>query len=725
MPKKMLLLVLSLLLYINIIVADVELPEGYEKTEDKGIFTVFNYTDIEDIFGTAPLAKDGSLYIFYPYRDIDREFGILTGNLRANTNMKRIKITNGSYTAPKSSEVKVEITGDFVIDAINPPNFMIDIQAGIYSENGYSFSCESEDCKMRALLRPAEAYLNLSGEGKIIDNTKLEEYLAGKQVSEEFITNVSDLHEIKVMEEPLLETDLKEMKGFLSLSVKPSDKNMFNSIGVESQQPIFLQKSYKEPDTETIPSVYNAVKVTGPSKITLYKKKPAPLNLITENTKTAEEGVYVYMQGHGLLELVRGSIFLTSNNFEEYYKCVDGQGFYKSKTCINIIESGGRIEIKPRYGTVFQSNRLELDMPLTLRLKLPMDNSYNKISVADFEKHDAGSAIIMEKAGLGQKRMLFNKANVIVTKGSWLDFGMSFVAFLFGKEDDRYHRFECNIKTKSCFLDGVKVSKFETQRQISCGDDEDCGEGKFCKEKRCILKTSCKPLEEFNPMSAPSSAIDLLFVSYGYQNEEKFLEDVRMIVDKSEASHGLFSVAPFNRNKDRFVFWGIDSGKVMAPSAVIGPDEGEIRELTKQCTHIDRIVVLSPGFFRSYAYKGGTAYLSMTGLGPSEKGPLFLHEFGHAFGSLEDEYYTPRKGFFGSPGFNCVTDYEDAVTLWGKKIADEAVEKGYRGCGGDCDRLCSNYLRPSENSIMRHYDAHTTYNEPCEKRLQEELDKYG
>ncbi|GMR25432.1 MAG: IgA Peptidase M64 [Ignavibacteria bacterium] len=155
----------------------------------------------------------------------------------------------------------------------------------------------------------------------------------------------------------------------------------------------------------------------------------------------------------------------------------------------------------------------------------------------------------------------------------------------------------------------------------------------------------------------PSNKVDIVFIPDGYTVDEmdKFKEDGVRFTDY------LFSSSPFKENKDKFNIWGIE-----APSEDSGPDipaedvwkntvvnsmfytfdlkrylmtraNKELRTLASYVPY-DQIYIL----VNSSKYGGGSIYnhysVSVSDNQNSEF--IFVHEFGHGFASLGDEYYT-------------------------------------------------------------------------------------
>ncbi len=174
-----------------------------------------------------------------------------------------------------------------------------------------------------------------------------------------------------------------------------------------------------------------------------------------------------------------------------------------------------------------------------------------------------------------------------------------------------------------------------------------------------ILSENPKNLksEKIIDSGEPKKKVDLVILSEGYTSEEmdKFEADARRMID------ALFSAAPFSMHKDDFNVYTVE-----VPSDESGTDvPGEHiykntafnsnfytfdtpRYLTSQDMHAihdaaavvpyDHIYVL----VNTDRYGGGGFYnyLSLTSVDDRLSEIVFVHEFGHGFAGLADEYYT-------------------------------------------------------------------------------------
>ena len=158
------------------------------------------------------------------------------------------------------------------------------------------------------------------------------------------------------------------------------------------------------------------------------------------------------------------------------------------------------------------------------------------------------------------------------------------------------------------------------------------------------------------------TAVDLAFIAEGYKADEmqKFREDVKRMADY------LFAEAPFSDYKDKFNIWAVEA--ISQDSGTDVPGEGiyvntamnssyytfdidrylttrdikAVNDFAAAVPH-DNIIVL----INSTKYGGGGVYnyYSGTTAGNQLSPKVFIHEFGHGFVGLADEYYSSSVAY--------------------------------------------------------------------------------
>ncbi len=191
-----------------------------------------------------------------------------------------------------------------------------------------------------------------------------------------------------------------------------------------------------------------------------------------------------------------------------------------------------------------------------------------------------------------------------------------------------------------------------------------------------LFETEINPTDYFirkeRPVSAgitkiydagdPAKAVDLAFIAEGYKADEmdKFRADVKMMADI------LFSELPFSQYKDKFNIWAVEAVSSDSGTDIPGEkfyvntalnssfytfdldrylttqDIKSVNDYAALVPH-DNIIVL----INSERYGGGGVYnyYSGTTAGHPLSSKVFIHEFGHGFAGLADEYYSSAVAY--------------------------------------------------------------------------------
>lgn len=167
---------------------------------------------------------------------------------------------------------------------------------------------------------------------------------------------------------------------------------------------------------------------------------------------------------------------------------------------------------------------------------------------------------------------------------------------------------------------------------------------------------------EIKKSGPPAQKVDVVFLAEGYRAEEKekFLDDVKRFSDY------LFEVEPYKSNQENFNIYG-----VYRPSAESGTDEprqkaykNTVLKSSFNAFDLDRYLLTEEGFLlremaaaapydtivilvNSKRYGGGGIYndYCITTVDNQASKSVFLHEFGHSFAGLADEYYTSEVAY--------------------------------------------------------------------------------
>ncbi len=160
----------------------------------------------------------------------------------------------------------------------------------------------------------------------------------------------------------------------------------------------------------------------------------------------------------------------------------------------------------------------------------------------------------------------------------------------------------------------------------------------------------------------PSVSVDLAFIAEGYREDEmdKFREDVKKMANI------LFSEAPFNDYQGKFNIWAVEAISQESGTDIPGnniyvntalnssfytfdvdrylttQDIKSVNDYAALVPH-DNIIVL----INSSKYGGGGVYNYYSGTTTDHQlsPKVFIHEFGHGFAGLADEYYSSEVAY--------------------------------------------------------------------------------
>lgn len=257
------------------------------------------------------------------------------------------------------------------------------------------------------------------------------------------------------------------------------------------------------------------------------------------------------------------------------------------------------------------------------------------------------------------------------------------------------------------------VSKYE------CSSDSDCKEFSYCHPEihACIQRSGCINVID---NGGSSTKADIAFVGDGYFDYDELKNDVLKLVDYdgNNGYNGLMSVEPFKSNRNKFNIWMIKADDKIGYNNN-RPIYRDAVSISAECTSADYTLIISKKNYRSYCYFGTPCFNSVGSPIGKNKGRLILHEFGHGFAHLADEYSeTGKPKRPRAP--NCAPDIETAKQWWGDI---EGVENTgyYQGCS-----YVKENVRPTENSIMfHHWIIKDDYYPVNERKILEVLNKYS
>ncbi|MFH1325445.1 MAG: hypothetical protein ABIH49_01585 [archaeon] len=179
---------------------------------------------------------------------------------------------------------------------------------------------------------------------------------------------------------------------------------------------------------------------------------------------------------------------------------------------------------------------------------------------------------------------------------------------------------------------------------------------------------------------------DIVFIGDGEFSEETFFPKIAKLLDYEHeyGNKGLFSIEPFKSNKEKFNIRYILAGDAInywnnPAKGVIEPNPVDVKLLSSLlCPDADYTVLVGARDFRSYGI-GSPVGMAILGNGAEHDPFLLVHEFGHAFTSLSDEYVEEKSEVISllSQGANCVESYLLDYSPWKNLIGQ--VDYDYYG----------------------------------------------
>ncbi len=210
----------------------------------------------------------------------------------------------------------------------------------------------------------------------------------------------------------------------------------------------------------------------------------------------------------------------------------------------------------------------------------------------------------------------------------------------------------------------------------------------------------------------PEDALDIVFLGFGYNDQDEFAKDVKKQVNL------FLEIEPFKSNKEKLNFFRIDRFDNMGCSMEnwISCDEFQVKTLASFCPNDYVVVLASRGKIRdALSPVRSSAVSNMAKINTADNDLVLLHEFGHLFGGLGDEYVDEK--YYSNAGLK-IADFPNCDN------ADCSKWLGMNGTG--CYKGCSlsGYFRPTKDSLMRSLTV-ADYGIWNEKVLASQLRLYG
>ncbi|HLC65783.1 MAG TPA: M64 family metallopeptidase [Candidatus Nanoarchaeia archaeon] len=181
-------------------------------------------------------------------------------------------------------------------------------------------------------------------------------------------------------------------------------------------------------------------------------------------------------------------------------------------------------------------------------------------------------------------------------------------------------------------------------------------------------------------------AVDIVFVGSGYNDDS-------LAADSESYIATFLSVEPFKSKQDLFNFFIAEGDAECKIGDFVSCDHFQASRIASKCPNDFMVVLVSrDNVLNVLNPVRSSAMTNLLSLNTADNRMVFVHEFGHGFSNLADEYtddaFYQKSGFKAEEYPNC--DAEDCGK-WKGKLGT--------GCFGGCS--LSSYYRSTEDSIMR------------------------
>ncbi|PID57288.1 MAG: peptidase M64 [Ignavibacteriae bacterium] len=252
----------------------------------------------------------------------------------------------------------------------------------------------------------------------------------------------------------------------------------------------------------------------------------------------------------------------------------------------------------------------------------------------------------------------------------------------------------------------------------------------------------------------PNEKLDIVFIAEGYTTDEidKFEKDAKRF------SNYLFEYSPYKEMKDKINIWGVKTVSESSGTDIPADSVWKSTAVNSSFYTLDSeryLMTTDYKIVRNYAanvpydqiyilvntskYGGGAIYnyYSCTAVDNEKSKKIFIHEFGHGFAGLADEYYTSEvsyQDFFNldvepwEPNITTLVDFESKwkdmldpdtpipTSVEGKEPLQLGVYEG----GG---YVAKGVYRPSPNSLMKAFDI-DEFNEVSKRAIKRVIEFY-
>lgn len=201
--------------------------------------------------------------------------------------------------------------------------------------------------------------------------------------------------------------------------------------------------------------------------------------------------------------------------------------------------------------------------------------------------------------------------------------------------------------------------------------------------------------------------IDIVFLGFGYKGKSNFANEVLLYTNNY-----LFQVEPFSANKDKFNIWMTDTNEPDCTiSSYVFCDSLSVNKLASDCPNDFVFILVDKGALKTSVRSSSIS--NMVKINTRDNRLVLIHEFGHAFSNLADEYTDKYyKSWFEAEDYPNCDSYK--CPSWSDDLNLDCIQ----GCS------TNEFYRSIDVSIMKNYDKSTEFGPLNEKIIKENLGEY-
>ena len=276
-----------------------------------------------------------------------------------------------------------------------------------------------------------------------------------------------------------------------------------------------------------------------------------------------------------------------------------------------------------------------------------------------------------------------------------------------------------------------------------CQVNSDCTSGYRCESEsnKCVPNSDCTIIQD---SGSGSGTLDITFIGAGFNS----ISDVHQLAEglagrtSGRKRTGILGSSPFNKYSGRINIRVANQQSELDVGTTnmwretprftrknIASQERLCPENDVVITLVDKTLAAEKGVIVPHC-SGSTAstcFIPLSGTSASSDDiGATLHELGHAFAHLAEEYEFTEKSWYFHSGIstakpNCAPDLDIAENWWGDLAEKYPADVGYYiGCGyGDEN------IRPHRMSVMRDYRRTHSYGLVNELEIEKTFDRYS